>query len=68
VAGSKCDGSIFRTVPHVGRPALFRFAVTSVQLPPPPPSFVTHTLPSFVPAQIRPRWISDGAIAKTSSP
>ena len=42
------------------------FFVTFVQLP--PPSFVFQIWPSLVPAQIRPRWISDGAIANTTSP
>ena len=63
MAGSKWDGSILRMVPHAGMPTFF---VTSTQLV--PPSGVYHSLPSFVPAQISPRWISEGAMAKTTSP
>ena len=33
-----------------------------------PPSRVYQSLPSFVPAQISPFWICDGAIANTTSP
>ena len=64
VWASKCDGSIFRMVPHVGRPV--RFFVTSFQCA--PASVVFHSLPSFVPAQMSPFCISDGAIANTTSP
>jgi hypothetical protein len=42
------------------------FFVTSFQLA--PPSRVFQIFPSLVPAQIRPRWIGDGAMAKTTSP
>ena len=64
VAGSKCDGSIIRIVPHAGSPVMF--FVTSVHCP--PPVFVYQSLPSLVPAQMRPCWIGDGAIANTTSP
>ena len=33
-----------------------------------PPSRVFHSCPSFVPAQIRPRRIVEGAIENTTSP
>ena len=64
VPASKCEGSILDTTPHSGRPLMF--SVTSFQLF--PPSRVYQTLPSLVPAQIRPCWISDGAMANTTSP
>jgi hypothetical protein len=64
VPASNRDGSIRLTVAQMGSPATF--FVRSVQVR--PPSRVFQTLPSLVPAQIRPRWISDGAIAKTTSP
>ena len=49
-------------VPHAGAPG--RFAVTFVQLC--PPSRVTCTFPSFVPAQINPFCFGDSAIANTT--
>ena len=64
VPASKCDGSIFDTTPHDGSPATF--FVTSFHFA--PPSRVYQIFPSFVPAQISPREISDGAIAKITSP
>ena len=42
------------------------FFVTLVQLL--PPSRVYQIRPSLVPAQIRPFWIFDGAMANTTSP
>ena len=42
------------------------FFVTSFQCA--PASRVYQTLPSLVPAQIRPFWISEGAMANTTSP
>ncbi len=64
VAASKCDGSILRTVPHAGSPRTFD--VTFVQCL--PASRVSQIRPSFVPAQISPRWIFDGAMSNTTSP
>ena len=64
VPASKCDGSIFRTVPHGGRPC--RFFVTLFHFT--PASRVYQTWPSFVPAQISPFCTSDGAMAKITSP
>src|SRR6266487_313949 len=64
VAVSYRDGSMFDTVPHDGIPGMF--AVTFVQFF--PPSRVTCTTPSFVPAQIRPALSGDSAIANTTSP
>src|ERR1700740_3319649 len=49
------------TVPHSGRFGIF--LVTFVQLL--PPSRVSCTNPSFVPAQITPASLGDSAIAKT---
>src|SRR5205807_7650848 len=56
------DGSMLLTVPHAGRPGIF--AVVLVQCP--PPSRVTCTWPSFVPAQMTPFSFGDSAIAKTT--
>ncbi len=42
------------------------FLVTFVQCP--PPSRVSQTCPSFVPAQISPFCTGEGAIANTTSP
>src|SRR5215831_6162661 len=64
VPASKCDGSIFETMPHDGMPLMF--FVTSFHLPPPSREF--QSLPSFVPAQTRPFCASEKAIAKTTSP
>src|SRR4051812_2423946 len=57
------DGSILDTTAIGGMPATF--FDTSFHFA--PPSLVYQTLPSLVPAQIRPRSTSDGAIAKTTS-
>src|SRR5205814_1175706 len=62
VPPAKCDGSIFDTTPHAG---IAMFLETSFHFA--PPSFVYQSLPSLVPAQISPRSISDGAIAKITS-
>src|ERR1700674_1820697 len=50
------------TVPQAGSP--WMFAVTLVQLL--PPSWVTWTSPSLVPAQMSPAFTGDSAIAKTT--
>src|SRR5207247_10113271 len=55
---------MFDTVPHAGRPG--RFAVTLVQFL--PPSRVTCTRPSLVPAHNSPALSGDSAIANTTSP
>ena len=52
------------TVPNGGRPCMF--FVTLVQLP--PPSRVSQTWPSFVPAQMSPCCAGEGAMANTTSP
>src|SRR5689334_15575598 len=59
---SKCDGSMLLTVPHGGRFGML--AVTLVQRP--PPSRVTCTRPSFVPAHTTPFSFGDSAIANTT--
>src|SRR5689334_13263051 len=59
----KCDGSIFDTTPHAGMPTIF--FDTSFHFA--PPSFVYQIFPSLVPAQIKPRSNSEGAIAKITS-
>src|SRR5215471_14393670 len=64
VPASKCDGSILDTTPQTGSPVMF--FVTSFQFL--PASRVYQTLPSLVPAQMRPFWTSEGAIEKTTSP
>src|SRR3569623_631791 len=58
------DGSMLLTVPHCSIPGMF--AVTLVHVF--PPSRVSCTSPSFVPAQISPFVIGDSAIANTTSP
>jgi len=58
------EGSMRLTVPHSGNPLMFLVTLFHA----PPPSRVYQICPSFVPAQSRPRWTSDGAIAKTTSP
>jgi hypothetical protein len=63
VAPLKCDGSIFDTTPQAGMPAMF--FETSFHFA--PPSRVYQTLPSLVPAQIRPFSTSDVASAKMTS-
>ena len=63
VLPSKCDGSIFDTMPHAGMPVMF--FVTSFHRP--PPSLEDQTLPSFVPAQTTPFSASENAIANTTS-
>src|SRR6266571_4474530 len=55
---------MFDTVPHAGIPA--RFAVTLAQFF--PPSRVTCTSPSLVPAHSSPALSGDSAIANTTSP
>ena len=55
---------MFDTVPHAGMPGML--AVTFVQFL--PPSRVSCTWPSFVPAQINPAFSGDSAIANTTSP
>ena len=55
---------MFDTVPHTGMPG--RLAVTFVQFF--PPSRVTCTTPSFVPAHSSPALSGDSAIANTTSP
>src|SRR5260221_3042241 len=64
VPASYRDGSILLTVTHTGR--LGMFFVTFVQLL--PPSRVTCTNPSLVPAQITPACFGDSAMAWTTSP
>ena len=64
VPSAKRDASMLLTVPHGSIPGMF--AVTFVQLL--PPSRVSCTRPSFVPAQISPFVIGDSAIANTTSP
>src|SRR4029453_4588956 len=64
VPGSNVDGQICVNVPHGGRS--LKFFVTSVQFA--PPSFVYHSFPSFVPAQISPCWIFEYSISHTTSP
>src|SRR6476660_391668 len=59
----KCEGSIFDTTPHAGMPVTF--LDTSFHFA--PPSRVYQTLPSLVPAQIRPFSTSEVAIAKINS-
>jgi hypothetical protein len=63
VAGSKCDASIRRTSPHGG---MLTFLVRSLQFF--PASREIQTLPSFVPAQITPRSVREGAIAEITAP
>src|SRR3954466_11465458 len=62
--GSKVDGQIWLNAPHAGRS--LRFLLTSFQVP--PLSFVYQSLPTLVPAQVRPRWIFEYSIDQTSSP
>src|SRR5499427_10975690 len=62
VPASYRDGSILLTVPQTGR--FWMFLVTLVQLL--PPSRVTCTSPSLVPAQITPACFGDSAIANTT--
>src|SRR2546430_16512342 len=64
VPGSKDEGDICENVPHAGRSR--KFFVTSFQLA--PPSFEYHSLPSLVPAQIRPFWIFENSMSQTTSP
>src|SRR5256885_15280044 len=64
VPGSNADGEICANVPHTGRSV--KFFVRSVHWV--PPSFVTHSFPSFVPAQITPFWIFEYSIDQTTSP
>ena len=59
VPASYRDGSMLLTVPQTGRFGMF--FVTLVQLL--PPSRVTCTSPSLVPAQITPACFGDSAIA-----
>ena len=67
VPASKCDGSIFEITAIGGSPAMF--FVTSVQWgDAASESRVYQTLPSLVPAHTSPRWISEGAMANTTSP
>src|SRR3954470_20417981 len=64
VPGSNVDGQICVKVPQGGRS--LKFFVTSIQFV--PPSFVYHSLPSLVPAQIKPRWIFEYSMSQTTSP
>ena len=58
------DGQICVNVPHGARS--LKFAVTSFHFA--PPSRVFHSLPSLVPAQIRPRWIFEYSMSHRTSP
>src|SRR5574341_2515716 len=60
VPASYREASMLLTVPHGSM--LGTFAVTFVQFG--PPSRVSCTMPSFVPAQITPACFGDSAIAK----
>src|SRR6267378_2004312 len=59
---SKREGSMLEIVPQSTSPRML--PLTSLQCA--PPSRVTCTFPSFVPAQISPRLRGDSAIAKTT--
>ena len=61
VAASWRDAAMLRTAIHSGSPVML--AVTSVQVP--PPSRVTCTSPSLVPAQISPGSTGDSLMPKT---
>src|SRR5512143_3338398 len=59
---SKRDGSMLEIVPQSSSPLML--PVTSVQWP--PPSRVSWTFPSLVPAQMSPRLSGDSAMANTT--
>src|SRR5947208_17100869 len=62
VPASKCDGSMFSTVPHGGRFGMFFVTLVHVL----PASRVTSTSPSLVPAHRTPACFGDSAIDMTT--
>jgi hypothetical protein len=64
VPASCRDGSTLPTVPHGGRLGMLFVTLAQVL----PPSRVTWTRPSFVPAQISPACFGDSAIDMTTPP
>src|SRR5215831_11424666 len=63
-AGSNVDGQIWLNAPHGGRSLKF-FDTSFHDFP---SSFVYQSLPSLVPAQIRPRCFFEYSIDQTTSP
>src|SRR5260221_6518333 len=64
VAGSNVDGQISLNAPQAGKS--LTFFVTS--FPCAPLSLVFQSLPSLVPAQMRPGWIFEYSMLPTTSP
>src|SRR5258708_23803193 len=64
VRGSKVDGQFSLNATQTGRS--LKFFVRSFHCA--PPSLVFQSLPSLVPAQMRPRWIFEYSMLHTISP